>query len=112
MSFGRPPTFSPFTATPPDRGSFPLDHEGKVVEGSLSSTRLTCRLGGECKSFMTSYLKCLSKNKNDSTPCRHLNKEYLECRMKRGLMERDSWTNLGLGNLPDSTPASKPVKDT
>ncbi|KAH7322142.1 hypothetical protein B0J17DRAFT_251672 [Rhizoctonia solani] len=92
MSFGRPPTFSPFTATPPDRGSFPLDHEG------------------ECKSFMTSYLQCLSKNKNDSTPCRHLNKEYLECRMKRGLMERDSWTNLGLGNLPDSASPSTPDK--
>ncbi|CAE6418905.1 unnamed protein product, partial [Rhizoctonia solani] len=68
------------------------------------------RLEGECKSFMTSYLQCLSKNKNDSTPCRHLNKEYLECRMKRGLMERDSWTNLGLGNLPDSVSDSKPVK--
>ncbi|CAE6475526.1 unnamed protein product [Rhizoctonia solani] len=83
MSFGRPPTFSPFTPTPPDRGSFPLDHEG------------------ECKSFMTSYLRCLFKNKNDITPCRHLNRDYLECRMKRGLMERDNWSNLGLGNVPD-----------
>jgi hypothetical protein len=28
MSFGRPPTFSSFQATAPDRGSFPLDHDG------------------------------------------------------------------------------------
>jgi hypothetical protein len=31
MSFGRPPTFAPFSPTPPDRGSFPLDHEGKTL---------------------------------------------------------------------------------
>lgn len=29
MSFGRPPTYSTFSVTPPDRGSFPLDHDGK-----------------------------------------------------------------------------------
>ncbi|CAE7177501.1 unnamed protein product [Rhizoctonia solani] len=109
MSFGRPPTFSPFTATPPDRGSFPLDHEGRVMP-SILHLGLTDKLGGECKSFMTNYLQCLSKNKNDSTPCRHLNREYLECRMSRGLMERDSWNNLGLGNVPDRASPSMPNK--
>ncbi|KAH9853018.1 hypothetical protein C2E23DRAFT_822931 [Lenzites betulinus] len=78
MSFGRPPSISGgFSATPPDRGSFPLDHEG------------------ECKQFMQSYLDCLRKNASNSTPCRHLNKDYLECRMSRGLMDRDEWRNLG-----------------
>ncbi|KAF8601476.1 hypothetical protein BDV93DRAFT_495551 [Ceratobasidium sp. AG-I] len=92
MSFGRPPTFSPFSATPPERGSFPLDHEG------------------ECKAFMTTYLQCLAKNKNDGTPCRLLNKQYLECRMNKGLMERDEWKNLGFGDVPDPISAKAPDK--
>ncbi|KAI0803033.1 hypothetical protein BC629DRAFT_1243812, partial [Irpex lacteus] len=84
MSFGRPPSISTgFTPTPPDRGSFPLDHFA------------------ECREYMKSYLDCLKKNANNSTPCRHLNKEYLECRMQRGLMDRDDWKNLGLTNLPN-----------
>jgi hypothetical protein len=29
MSFGRPPSFNAgFQASPPDRGAFPLDHDG------------------------------------------------------------------------------------
>lgn len=28
MSFGRPPNISTFKPTPPEKGSFPLDHEG------------------------------------------------------------------------------------
>ena len=32
---------------------------------------------------MQTYLDCLRKNGNNSTPCRHLNKDYLECRMNR-----------------------------
>lgn len=35
MSFGRPQSFSDFTSTPPDRGSFPLDHDGAHFEVSL-----------------------------------------------------------------------------
>ena len=38
---------------------------------------------GECKQFMQVYLDCLRKNGSNSTPCRHLNKDYLECRMAR-----------------------------
>lgn len=44
---------------------------------------LTLRGTGECKQYMQSYLDCLRKNTNNSTPCRHLNKDYLECRMAR-----------------------------
>ncbi|KAI0762737.1 hypothetical protein C8Q74DRAFT_1206770 [Fomes fomentarius] len=84
MSFGRPPSLSGgFSVQPPDRGSFPLDHYG------------------ECKQYMTTYLDCLRKNKNNSTPCRHLNRDYLECRMARGLMDRDEWQNLGLNGVDE-----------
>lgn len=67
---------------------------------------------------MKVYLDCLRKNSSNSTPCRYLNKEYLDCRMSRyveplltvlleemelsvhrGLMERDEWRNLGLGSV-------------
>ncbi|KAF8506895.1 hypothetical protein F5888DRAFT_1569234, partial [Russula emetica] len=82
MSFGRPPSISTgFQVTPPDRGSFPLDHYG------------------ECKVFMTRYLECLKRNSSASSECRHLNRDYLDCRMKNGLMEKDEWKNLGLSNL-------------
>ncbi|KAI0080052.1 hypothetical protein K474DRAFT_1682855 [Panus rudis PR-1116 ss-1] len=96
MSFGRPPSVSGgFSVNPPDRGSFPLDHYG------------------ECKDYMKLYLDCLRKNGNNSTPCRHLNRDYLDCRMNKGLMDRDDWRNLGLANLPvdqpsNSSPVAKP----
>ncbi|KAI9462344.1 hypothetical protein BJY52DRAFT_1116313 [Lactarius psammicola] len=82
MSFGRPPSISTgFQVTPPNRGSFPLDHYG------------------ECKEFMTQYLECLKSNSSTSSECRHLNRDYLNCRMQNGLMEKDEWKNLGLSNL-------------
>ncbi|KAF9363700.1 Cytochrome c oxidase assembly protein cox19 [Mortierella sp. NVP85] len=77
MSFGRPPSFTTFSANPPDRGSFPLDHEG------------------ECSAFMKEYLTCLKENQNNNGKCRHLSKEYLACRMQKGLMGADSFKNLG-----------------
>ncbi|KAH7883803.1 hypothetical protein F5I97DRAFT_1796003, partial [Phlebopus sp. FC_14] len=82
MSFGRPPSINVgFKTTPPDRGSFPLDHDG------------------ECKDQMMQYMACLKNNSSTSTPCRAFSKQYLECRMNKGLMERDEFTNLGLGNI-------------
>ncbi|SGZ23668.1 BQ5605_C023g09617 [Microbotryum silenes-dioicae] len=78
MSFGRPGNASiSFSATAPERGSFPLDHEG------------------ECKSFMIRYLECMKESKQTSTACRGLSKQYLECRMQRGLMEKVKWEDLG-----------------
>ncbi|KDQ14912.1 hypothetical protein BOTBODRAFT_32278 [Botryobasidium botryosum FD-172 SS1] len=82
MSFGRPPSFTSFTVLPPERGSFPLDHEG------------------ECQLAMKTYLKCLRSNGNDNGKCRELSKAYLDCRMNRGLMERDEWKNLGFADTP------------
>ncbi|KAF8350182.1 hypothetical protein F5887DRAFT_877536 [Amanita rubescens] len=82
MSFGRPPSISVgFKPAPPDRGSFPLDHYG------------------ECKDKMMFYMDCLRRNSGQSTPCRAFSKDYLNCRMEKGLMERDNWGNLGLGNV-------------
>ncbi|KAG0028459.1 Cytochrome c oxidase assembly protein cox19, partial [Podila clonocystis] len=77
MSFGRPPSFTTFSAAPPDRGSFPLDHDG------------------ECSTFMKEYLTCLKENANNNGKCRHLSKQYLSCRMEKGLMGNDSFKNLG-----------------
>jgi cytochrome c oxidase assembly protein subunit 19 len=51
---------------PPQRGSFPLDHEA------------------ECQPIMKEYLKCLRQYRgmNDEV-CRQLRKSYLKCRMER-----------------------------
>ncbi|KAH0838496.1 hypothetical protein J3R83DRAFT_6812 [Lanmaoa asiatica] len=93
MSFGRPPSINVgFQATPPDRGSFPLDHDG------------------ECRDKMMQYMACLKKNSSASTPCRSFSKQYLECRMSKGLMERDNFKNLGLGDI-DNTDISNLSKD-
>ncbi|KAI1320448.1 Cytochrome c oxidase assembly protein cox19 [Mortierella claussenii] len=83
MSFGRPPSFTTFSAAPPDRGSFPLDHDG------------------ECSTFMKDYLTCLKENQNNNGKCRHLSKKYLSCRMDKGLMGQDAFKNLGFQDEED-----------
>jgi hypothetical protein len=41
MSFGRPPTIGDtFKLTPPQRGSFPLDHDGEICSGRRESVVL------------------------------------------------------------------------
>ncbi|KAJ2554105.1 Cytochrome c oxidase assembly protein cox19 [Coemansia sp. RSA 1933] len=87
MSFGGPPQRL-IRPTPPDRGSFPLDHEG------------------ECKGVMTRYLECLQTRNGNGKKCKHISKEYLECRMERSLMDRDEWKNLG---FHDDNAATKPL---
>ncbi len=65
--------------TPPERGSFPLDHFG------------------ECTEQMQQYLKCLKLVRGNNAPnCRLLAKEYLGCRMENKLMEQSDWDSLGL----------------
>ncbi|CEQ39802.1 hypothetical protein JCM21900_005234 [Sporobolomyces salmonicolor] len=90
MSFGRPSN-SVFSlgGAPPLKGSFPLDHEG------------------ECKEYMTRYLKCMKDNKQQSTECRHLSKSYLACRMDKGLMERTDWDALGFQEGVDASAKPK-----
>ncbi|KAF2120568.1 hypothetical protein BDV96DRAFT_269756 [Lophiotrema nucula] len=84
--------------SPPERGSFPLDHDG------------------ECKSIMISYLQCIRSHRgtNDSD-CRNLSKSYLQCRMERNLMAPDSLKNLGFGEddqTLDASPASSSPAST
>lgn len=80
MSFGSPGGGAAnFKPTPPERGSFPLDHDG------------------ECKHLISDYLKCLKlrKGTNDEE-CRKLAKGYLGCRMEKNLMAPEEFKNLGL----------------
>lgn len=70
----------PVKVVPPERGSFPLD------------------LGNECGEFVKKYLICVKSNKGDNPQCRELAKEYLECRMNKGLMDKDEMRNLGFHN--------------
>lgn len=66
-----------FNPVPPDKGSFPLDHENL------------------CKVQMTKYMDCLHLHRDDSTVCRQQAKEYLECRMNNNLMAKEEWKSLG-----------------
>ncbi|XP_057307643.1 cytochrome c oxidase assembly protein COX19-like [Hydractinia symbiolongicarpus] len=66
-----------FKPTAPYKGSFPLDHEG------------------ECKEFMVRYMKCLKKNKQSNFVCQKESKDYLQCRMEKGLMAEEDFKKLG-----------------
>ncbi|EFA82152.1 hypothetical protein PPL_04572 [Heterostelium album PN500] len=70
--------------TPPDKGSFPLDHDK------------------ECTEPMNAYLKCLAENKNQSRQCAELSKFYLQCRMDKGLMAREEIENFGYEEIQKS----------
>lgn len=65
------------TLIPPEKGSFPLDHEGA------------------CKKFMLRYMHCLRENKDNNSACREPSKQYLACRMENNLMAQESWEKLG-----------------
>ncbi|OJD27808.1 cytochrome c oxidase assembly protein COX19 [Blastomyces percursus] len=80
MSFGGPGgRAANIKPTPPERGSFPLDHDG------------------ECKYIISSYLKCLRNEGGvNDEHCRKLAKSYLTCRMENNLMAPDNFENLGL----------------
>lgn len=80
-----------FTPVPPQKGSFPVDHDG------------------ECTHLVEKYLKCikLAGGQNSAT-CRGLAKDFLECRMKNDLMDYDDWENLG---FKDENGSRAPPKD-
>ncbi|KAG5747036.1 hypothetical protein H9Q70_010285 [Fusarium xylarioides] len=82
-TFGSPGPLPTTKPTPPQRGSFPLDHDG------------------ECKTYMTKYLSCMKKVRGlNDEECRDLAKAYLSCRMDRNLMARDEFKNLGFTESP------------
>ena len=72
-----------FKPTAPDKGSFPLDHDG------------------ECKLFYLKYMTCLAENKNLNSSCRQESKEYLGCRMDKNLMAKEDWKYLGYSENGD-----------
>ncbi|KUJ20257.1 cytochrome c oxidase assembly protein COX19 [Mollisia scopiformis] len=93
MSFGGPGGLQANSKpSPPERGSFPLDHDG------------------ECKNVMMNYLSCMKKVKGMNDPdCRLLAKSYLGCRMDRNLMAKDEFKNLGFDEGKGSTIDAKKV---
>ncbi|XP_072167696.1 cytochrome c oxidase assembly protein COX19-like [Diadema setosum] len=80
MNFG----VKSFKPRPPDKGSFPLDHEG------------------ECKKFKELFMDCLREKNHDSHKCRLESKDYLECRMERDLMKREPLAKLGFADMEES----------
>ena len=70
---------------PPERGIFPLDHDG------------------ECKETMKKYLECLKSHESDHFKCRDQSKQYLQCRMDVDLMAKEDLNNLGFGSDPSYT---------
>ncbi|XP_012272509.1 cytochrome c oxidase assembly protein COX19 [Orussus abietinus] len=71
-----------FTPVPPEKGSFPLDHQGI------------------CKEIMMKYMRCLKESKNKNKMCKNVAKEYLGCRMDNELMAREEWSKLGFVEAP------------
>jgi len=74
---------------PPEKGSFPLDHEA------------------ECKEFMAKYMRCLRENHSNGSLCRLQAKDYLQCRMDRNLMAKEDWNKLGYSDSIDKTKNNK-----
>jgi cytochrome c oxidase assembly protein subunit 19 len=62
---------------PPQRGIFPLDHFG------------------ECQAPMQAYIECLQANQETHHKCRDQSKDYLECRMSKGLMSQENLEQMG-----------------
>lgn len=92
MSYGGPNTQSVLVKAP-IKGSFPLDHDGT------------------CRDSVLSYLNCVKRTTKmlhdhpDMTTgesvthkhiCGELMRQYFECRMRNGLMEREEWDQLGM----------------
>ena len=66
-----------FIPKPPEKGSFPLDHDG------------------DCRKLVAQYLKCLHEKELDSSECRNVAKDYLQCRMDNNLMAKEDMEDLG-----------------
>lgn len=74
---------NPHAASPPDKGSFPLDHFQ------------------ECQDLAEKYRICLAQASGIPKKCKEEAREYLECRMEKGLMAKQSMEELGF--IPEST---------
>lgn len=76
MTFGQ----KKFIPTAPEKGSFPLDHEG------------------QCKKLMLYYMRCLRTNNDDNSACRQECRAYLQCRMDHNLMAKEEFSKLGFSD--------------
>eukprot|EP01138_Halocafeteria_seosinensis_P003997 gb/GECG01004086.1/.p1 GENE.gb/GECG01004086.1/~~gb/GECG01004086.1/.p1 ORF type:complete len:121 (+),score=20.48 gb/GECG01004086.1/:1-363(+) len=65
--------------TAPARGSFPLDHEGA------------------CKDYKEDFMQCMKRNQWKHYKCAEQSREYLQCRMDKGLMTEEDLNSLGFG---------------
>ncbi|XP_005523044.1 PREDICTED: cytochrome c oxidase assembly protein COX19 [Pseudopodoces humilis] len=81
-----------FTARPPDKGAFPLDHFG------------------ECSAFKERFMECLRHSGYESAACRQSAMAYLECRMDRQLMANEPLEKLGFKDLINEKSEEKPEK--
>lgn len=79
---------------PPDRGSFPLDHEGV------------------CKEDSKNYLDCIRVHNGNSSNCTKLASVYLKCRIDNGLLAEESLTNFGFRARDISGDSPSTVVDT
>ena len=72
-------------ATPPERGSFPLDHRGeckKTMKVSASFLpRVPCVLTQRVLARAQLYMECMKQESYGPGACRELSKAYLQCRM-------------------------------
>lgn len=48
---------------------------------------------------MLKYMLCLHENKNKNSLCREQSRDYLACRMEKGLMAQEEWDKLGYSDL-------------
>ncbi|CAG8576707.1 18019_t:CDS:2 [Acaulospora morrowiae] len=114
MSFGRPPNTVSYAPSPPERGSFPLDHDGSgyylmsMLE-SFHNNALHYTSIGECKHLIKEYLRCLRQNSGDNGNCKNLSKAYLKCRMEKGLMAHDEMRNLGFQDDDNENDSSNKI---
>ena len=68
-------------SSPPDKGSFPLDHFG------------------ECKEKMEVFMSCLKQSSYNQGACRAQSREYLQCRMDNELMADEDLDELGFRDV-------------
>eukprot|EP00397_Hematodinium_sp_SG-2012_P068982 GEMP01115268.1.p1 GENE.GEMP01115268.1~~GEMP01115268.1.p1 ORF type:complete len:140 (+),score=10.84 GEMP01115268.1:36-422(+) len=78
--------------SPPDKGSFPIDHEN------------------ECRYKKIEYLRCLEEQSYDNLSCRYLAKDYLQCRMDHKLMHEEPMIRLGFRETDDKARKPRKVK--
>ena len=66
------------------QGALPPVHGGRTFNVSTEDN------------FKNYYCQvCLSENNHKNSECRQQSKDYLQCRMDRGLMAKEDWSKLG-----------------